>query len=418
MGNELAEKAAKITLDRVHKKGHVYVEIRRLGKSRNPIFFCVLCQTQCFDDGVLDEHLNGNLHAKKLAFARITLFHPTPWPFNDGVFFYGHPSENHSNTSENYRVTEDLVIPGVVQNDEIVNLCVRFVGYGHIGSKVHETNDGSQNISKIWCAWLGDGNSDEAKKLLTTPECDFAIVTFSYTHHLGRHSTSYELEADIGNHNKRRKQSYSDPEDSSNDRKEKLTDMNKALTEKLTHKRVRQKLKKNQTKSERLCDICCRPMLDGKDASVLMNRITGKLACSSRNSSGAFHLSHTSCLLNWVLLCEYEKWNGKAMNTKPAARGRKPKSPNKKPLHVFCPQCQGTGIHVKGNVQEKAVILLSEMFLHKLKATQAQKEWMKEPEALNNCSVGLKFISNSSPEMNVQETVLPMGLLRFYRAEE
>lgn len=415
MGNELAEKAANIVLDRVHKKGHVYVEIRRLGKSRHPIFFCMLCQTQCFDDGVLDAHLNGNHHAKRLAFAKITLFHPIPWPFNDGVFFYGNPSEN-------YITTEDsLVIPGVVQNDEIGNLSVRVVGYGHIGCRVHETDDGSQNISKIWCTWLGDGNSDDSKKLMTSPECDFAIVTFSYTHYLGRHSTSYELEVYIGNHNKRRKHSYSDPEDSSNDRKEKLTDMNRALAEKLAHKHVRRKLKKNQLKSERLCDICCRPMLNGKDASVLMNCITGKLACSSRNSSGAFHLSHTSCLLNWVLLCEYEKWNGKAINTKPAARGRKPKSPKKKPLHVFCPQCQGTGIHVKGNVQEKAVILLSEMFLHKLKATQAQKEWMKEPETLDKCSIGLKFLSNSSPEINeinVQEKVLPMGLLRFYRAEE
>jgi hypothetical protein len=55
----------------------------------------------------------------------------------------------------------------------------------------------------------------------------------------------------------------------------------------LVSKSERRELRKQKRiAAEKVCDICGRPMLPGKDVATLLNCNTGNLACSSRNLSG------------------------------------------------------------------------------------------------------------------------------------
>jgi len=267
-GLNLREVAARATLRETRLQGHVYVELRQVGK--RTIFFCTLCQTPCFNDSVLNDHLKGNLHARRYAAAKVTLFGPIPWPFSDGVLFFNTSCENDvngdevstnvrsiglaaSNSFNGRNVTNGckkilasinghdkfskrnggncLVIPGVLLREEVTRMRVQFIGYGHIGTRVHETNEGRRNINRIWCCWLGRGESDDCKELLLSLKCDFAVVSFSYTYDLGRKATSDELEAsgsffeidDLGHPRKKKKKFFADPNDSSDSRADRLS---------------------------------------------------------------------------------------------------------------------------------------------------------------------------------------------------
>jgi hypothetical protein len=181
---------------------------------------------------------------------------------------------------------------------------------------------------------------------------------------------------------------------------------------------VRRELRKQKRiAAEKVCDICGRPMLPGKDVATLLNCNTGNLACSSRNSSGAYHLFHTSCLLHWTILCQYEMLTDQLVTKGKSNRGRKAKNAPKKTkiTSIFCPECQGTGTHVKGDELEKPSISLSEMFRFKLKAIEAHKAWLKSPELLENCSTGLHFPTEHLE--NSEEKVMPLKSIPFYAAD-
>lgn len=477
VGNlNLREEAARATLRTVRQQGHVYVELRKI--SKRSIFFCTLCLTQCFSEVVLFDHLRGNFHTKRYNSAKITLLLPNPWPFNDGVLFFDISRENDtsitlvsqsrrdidfavndgrsvalanvnevpskfrsttnqdlseltSNRISNGRnagktvighekikkckgVQDHFSISYVLPNEEISNFELKIIGYGHIDAKIYEGSENSSKFGRIWCAWLGDGNSDGCDELLASPKCDFAIVSISYTYDLGKKCATQDenrppspgsfFEVDeSGRRTKKRKKSFSDPEDSS-----------EAFTDRCFRQELR---KKNRLTSERNCDICQQPMLLGKDVATLLNLKTGRFACSSRNINGAFHLFHVSCLIHWVLLCEFELWAKAAMNPK-GTRGRKGKAPVNNNLisSILCPECLGTGIHMEGDELEQPTVPLSETFLYKIKAVNAQKAWMKSPEILQKCSSGLCFTSECTEKL--QGKVSPAKLLLFYRAGE
>eukprot|EP01018_Ginkgo_biloba_P037324 Gb_02859 [translate_table: standard] len=57
------EGAAKVVLRDVWRHGHEIVELTQEGK--RVIFFCSLCSTRCYNDGLLSDHLNGNLYARR-----------------------------------------------------------------------------------------------------------------------------------------------------------------------------------------------------------------------------------------------------------------------------------------------------------------------------------------------------------------
>ncbi|KAM0915523.1 hypothetical protein ACQ4PT_010788 [Festuca glaucescens] len=499
---DIREIAAMATLREVRQNGHAYVELRRAGK--RVIFFCTICLTECFSDNVLFDHLRGNLHSRRYAEAKVTLFGPMPWPFNDGVLFFNnaredgplvldsssrnsgelalvlHPefsgtdaevtsrlrdgssSRNGASGGANGRpngrtaaaVAEDdalsnrsgtdaqLVIPSVLVKDVVLNLPARLLGHGNIAYKIAEASDGRKKVSKIWCAWGGpEVPHDGSEGCNIYEQSGFAVVNFSYAYELGRKwpsddqdlsisAGSFFVIDDAGHRGKRRKKSFSDQEASSEESNGQTNGTSQAIVagsskgtscnlevSPLSSKSMRRELRKQKRlAAEKVCDICGRAMLPGKDVATLLNCSTGNLACSSRNSSGAFHLFHTSCLLHWTILCQYEVLADQIAKKGKSKRGRKAKTaPKSKIESILCPECQGTGIHVEGEQLEKPTISLSEMFRYKLKSIEAHKAWMKSPEVLKNCSTGLHFPSEHLEDS--EEQVMPLNALPFFGAD-
>ncbi|PIN12422.1 hypothetical protein CDL12_14973 [Handroanthus impetiginosus] len=511
----LKEQLVRTTLRNVRSQGHPYVELREDGKKL--IFFCTLCLAPCYSDTVLFNHLKGNLHNERLATAQVTLLKPNPWPFNDGVFFFHDDSEEQnkslpvSDAEENklldsYHVdadslaivrydentgpnastnvseeiedhvdcdenpsdsnvdaestTHELVIPAVLQKDEVADLVVSHMGVGRIGARFHEKDGVSNEICRIWCEWLGDKGSVN-EDIDMVPEHDFAVVTFAYNYNLGRKglldgfryllpASPYSEAEDSGCSRGKKRRSFSDPEDisealhnqydsSGEESQSSNTSNSKMLLsgndDQLVHSRIlssksmRKQLRNQQrVAAERSCDICQQRMLPNKDVAALLNRRTGKLVCSSRNLTGAFHLFHISCLIHWILLCEVEIYakqsvqhkvkrrSRRKVKGKDGANGVKRGMQEKQIYSAFCPECQGTGIIIDGEELEKPTVPLSEIFRYKIKLCDAHKAWMKTPEDLPNCSLGFNFPLHSDEIF--QENVAFLKLLHFYRAND
>ncbi|XVF44253.1 hypothetical protein PTKIN_Ptkin02bG0105600 [Pterospermum kingtungense] len=482
----LKEQLARTTLNNIRSQGHTYIELREDGKRF--VFFCTLCLAPCYSDSVLLDHLKGSLHTERLSAAKVTLLGSNPWPFNDGVLFFGKSNEKEKqlavvNSNEN-RLLEfqkndnnlavveyvgsevssynknvngkagysELVIPGVLIKDEISELKVSFIGFGKIAARLCEKDGISYGISKIWCEWLGmDAPKNDEK--LKVPEHEFAVVTFVYNCDLGRKGllddvkslltsgSPTELDNDEAASRKRKK-SFSDPEDiseslssqygssgedssASNGASSRLAldryDDQLLLTRFISSKAIRRELRRQQRiAAERMCDICQQKMLPQKDVATLMNLNTGKLVCSSRNVNGAFHVFHTSCLIHWILLCELERIGNHSVNLKVRRRSRRKNGAKRNELvkdgetkstgtlnsSVLCPECQGTGIEVDGDELEKPDVSLSQMFRYKIKVSEARRAWMKNPEMLENCSTGFCFPSQSGETIQVVTLLL------------
>uniref|UniRef100_A0A5B7AZC3 C2H2-type domain-containing protein n=1 Tax=Davidia involucrata TaxID=16924 RepID=A0A5B7AZC3_DAVIN len=464
----LREQLARTTLRNVRLQGHTYVELREDGKRF--IFFCTLCLAPCYSDSVLFDHLKGNLHNERYAAAKVTLLKPNPWLFNDGVLFFHDLSEkdkhlpisnanqigllenrneddndlavvihgeNSRHTSNGHdeigctknvdptRVDTDcdsrscdknlngnegysnLVIPGVLRKDEILDLEVRFMGVGQIAARIFEKDGVLNGISRIWCEWLGKKDSGNEDTLMVQ-EHDFAVITFAYNYDLGRKGLFEDVRylltsrpwseiGDIEGARKKRRKSFSDPEDiseslsnqydssgeesqSSNSSYSRL--LLDGYDDELLHSRfilsktIRRELRRQQrVAAERMCDICQQKMLPGKDVATLLNTKTGRLTCSSRNVNGAFHIFHISCLIHWILLCEFEISTKQSTGPKVKRRSRRKSgtkcneigkeselgTTRKQIYSVFCPECQGTGIKVEGDELEKPTVPLSEV---------------------------------------------------------
>ncbi|CAL1406592.1 unnamed protein product [Linum trigynum] len=495
----LKDQLVKATLQRVRSQGHPYVELRADGKRY--IFFCTLCLAPCYSDSVLLDHLKGNLHMERLSAAKVTLLKPNPWPFSDGVHFFDTSSDGGTNldakesckskpldpqnNSDNLAIVAygdnvnpgndnqnglavvpgckvlnhtggscDLLVPGVLIKEEVSDLKVRFIGDGLIAARFRNKDEVSDEISRIWCEWLGK-KGNESK----TVEHDFSVITFSYNYSLARKGllddvklllTAPPVAGEVTV--RKRKKSFSDPEDvseslsqsnqydssgeessASNGASPKLlSDRDDSLLQSrfLSSKTVRRELRKQQRlAAERLCDICQQKMLPDKDVATLFNAKAGKLACSSRNTTGAFHVFHSSCLILWILLCEHEMLTNKPDGSKPRRKSRRKnigKQNGRGKLadvniqkaqirSVFCPECQGTGVEVEGDELEKPAFPLSEMFKYKMKVSDGRRAWMKSPEDLENCSMGFHFPSPS--EETLQEEVLALKSLHFYRSD-
>ncbi|GAB2274801.1 hypothetical protein Dimus_009576 [Dionaea muscipula] len=520
--SSLREQLARKTLRNVRLQGHTYVDLREDGKRY--IFFCTLCLARCYSDAVLFDHLRGNLHKERYEAAKVTLIRPNPWPFDDGVLFFCNLDElaskdgnvNWNGGGQNtdnlaivvhgkgsraftnghacgdsfseepaigsngddmgcYDGRYNLVIPGVIGREQVSDLRVRLTGYGRISALFDEKDGVSTGIRKIWCEWLGEGFCrDEVNNMMPAVASDFGFVTFVYYYDLGKQGLfedirsllppAENIEINRGR-SKRKRKSFSDPEDVSNslcnqcdssteDSLASSTETSRLLLGHLddqllqsriiSSKTLRRELRRQQRlASERMCDICQHKMLPGKDVATLVNMKTGRLACSSRNVHGAFHVYHTSCLIHWVLLCEVEMFGNPPATSKKRQRSRRKTKGNERgkeldagkvPLKrnlkkkdtnnvklaenissVFCPDCQGTGMIIEGEELENPTIPLSEMLKYKIKLSDARRAWMKCPEELENCSTGLAFTSLAD---DVQAKTSPMKLLHIYRSEE
>ncbi|CAD5174801.1 unnamed protein product [Musa acuminata subsp. malaccensis] len=377
----LSEVAASTQLRKIRQQGYVYVELRRVG--RRISFFCILCLTPCYSETVLFVHLGGNLHKRRLAGAKATLFGATPWPFDDGVLFFDTSTEtdmlmhdapglgrncscgasSRSSCSVADEVTtcnwadNSLIIPGVLLKQGVSGLAVQPLGVGQIAYRVQENKESrGKIITRIWCAWLGQEGSNLSDELNVPVTSQYAIVNFPYAYGLGRKPA---------------------PGDE---------------------------------------DLPMQPMLPRKDVATLLNRRTGNLACSSRNTTGAFHPFHASCLIHWILICELEMLADQKQSTETTEDAREDQRLENRISSVFCPECQGTGISIQGEELEKPTVPLSEMLRYKLKTIEATEAWMKNPEMLKKCSTGLHFPSDCTE--NSEENVVPLKLLHFFRAHE
>ncbi|KAI3499119.1 hypothetical protein L1887_34912 [Cichorium endivia] len=484
-GGSLREQLARSTLRNVRSKGHSYVELRE--DNKKPIFFCVLCLSPCHNDSVLHDHLRGHLHKKNHEAAKSTLLKENPWPFNDGMLFFHTPcKENNSlltpnpNLGSNMLLNESnennslaivttegspnslegddkmdvdengyhLIVPHVLHKDKVTDLEVRSIGLGKISVRYYQKDGVTKGISRIWCEWLGECHPNQDD---TTPYHDFAILSFPFNYDMGRKNlldNMLLLPSLSGNKESRgkKRKSLSDPEDVS----ESLSNQYESSGEEylassgsssrkvikygdesmqlgiIPSRSVRKELRVYQRiASERVCDICQHKILPGKDVATLLNMKTGRIVCSSRNLNGAFHVFHISCLIHWVLFCDYEVYTKQVYDPKVKKRCRRKKGAKiieaekevKKQIYcAFCPECQGTGIDIHGDELEKPTVSLSEMFKYKMKASDGHREYRKCPEMLQNCSTGFHFPPQS--EETMQENVSPLKMLRFYRAVE
>lgn len=373
-GRNLKEIMARTTLKDVHSKGHPYVEIREDGKRF--IFFCTLCLAPCYSDSTLFDHLKGNIHSHRYATAQATLFGPLPWPFSDGVLlFHISPEESgqqnllqleprrsthqraslqtclsdsvsgeQSDVNVDLRNYEDqhlldghkqhLLVPEVLINDEKSVLDANLIGFGQIGFRIDETDN---KISRIWCEYLGNVNSD-SDVIAKVPSSDFAMIIFSYKYELGRFNLvdgldqlgqlGYSIESDACGKGRKKPKLLTETgtlgdgsdcfTDLSNSTKDAIISQddgtNKSLVvhqsnklvllKSTSNKAIRKELRKQQRlAAERMCDICQQKMLPEKDVATLFNIRTGKLACSSRNTHGVrTRIFMFSFLVN-VLLC-------------------------------------------------------------------------------------------------------------------
>ncbi|CAN8326241.1 unnamed protein product [Cochlearia groenlandica] len=479
----LKEQLARTTLRNIKLQGHTYVELRKDG--RRHVFFCTLCLSPCYSEPILVEHLNGSLHAKRLICARKTLFGDNPWPFSDSVLFFDTEfREEEKNPVSNERLAivkydenreggsqgdnprpvervhcaDNRLISGLLIKERTLDVEAKFIGFGKISARLFETNGCATWIDKMWCEWLGEaGPSDEEKAVI--PEHDFAIVTFTYFYNLGRlgllddpsrlltSSQSAKPGKGEESSSRKRKKSFSDPEDTSEslcNASEEVSsarntnssgglvtgydDHHLVKTRSGRNRKLRRELRKQQRiYSERMCEVCKQKMLPGKDAAVILNMKTGNLACGSRNLLGAFHLFHVSCVVHWFLFCETEILGNKMVAGKGKKRCTKqsammwtelPSDVSCQIFSVFCPECQGTGINIEGSLIERDTFPLSQTWRFGVKVSEGRKAWVKNPEMLKNRSIGFHFPQQlEEPVQDQEERVQNMKLVRFYRVE-
>lgn len=225
-----------------------------------------------------------------------------------------------------------LVIPSVLQNDKVSDLVVKHMGVGKISARFMVKDGVCDKIHRIWCEWLGDEVLTE-KNTNAAVEHDFAVVTFAYNHNLGRRGllssfrnslpSSRHLETeDTGCHRGRKRKSFSESElsgkeDSSGEETKSSNckavvplgnDDQQLYSQIFSSKTMRKQWKKElRIASGRTCAICRQKMLPNKDVAALMNIKTGKLVCSSRNSTGVRH--YLQFLILFPLLAIYRKFS-------------------------------------------------------------------------------------------------------------
>uniref|UniRef100_A0A7N0UM71 C2H2-type domain-containing protein n=1 Tax=Kalanchoe fedtschenkoi TaxID=63787 RepID=A0A7N0UM71_KALFE len=337
----------------------------------------------------------------------------------------------------------DIVVPGVLWKGDVCDIELKYLGLAQIGARFYKEKkcEESNKIRRIWCQWLGEKGIDD-EDISFLPELDFAVVTLRYAMELSMGWEDETEEIEYQGSKKKKRKSFSDPEDTSvslinhddpslemTARHDKsfssqphlshnstlprvnMTSDELVLTGSSSNRALRKEIRKRQRVAvRRMCEVCKHKMQPGKDVAALLNLKTGKLACSSRNMNGAFHVFHVSCLLHWILLCEYEtltspvetpKWKRLAKKRKTKKKSQEMAMVERSDIHihsVVCPACQGTGKNILGELENNP-IPPSQMFKYMIRTFDGRRAWMKDPEILQNCSIGLHYPPEESEEI-------------------
>ncbi|KAH7332503.1 hypothetical protein KP509_20G091400 [Ceratopteris richardii] len=433
------EIAARAVLRDAWQGGHHYVELRQDGTTF--VFYCTLCSTPCYSDTTLADHLKGNQHTRRLNSTTL----PSSQPLGDDGDFFADKDEL-SNVFKGKSMSDSTTELKLNLADPFPASSIEWIGSSQVF--LAEAFSDKQ-VQQIWCEWYGRNGTLGTREVYNGKKHEefmHALVIFPYSDAIGRQGEwkpggilkkgeISSLKENLRNSElKRRTARNSEPQGlSARDPHGKNTfpweppfgeeEITSLLSSKgLSQKALLKALKRRRMNIlERVCFICHQQMLPGRDVAALLNPTTGQMMCSSRNERGAFHVFHTSCLIDWILLCESKFWRARtAKKDAPRMRGQI----NKKPRRVrtktaiqscgplFCPECQGTGIQVRSHQLEKPRYRLVQVFDWILELLQARRLWVNCPEHRHKKSRGLLFV----PEAHNKDGVVCMGSLEFYAA--
>lgn len=214
------------------------------------------------------------------------------------------------------------------------------------------------------------------------------------------------------------------------EKQQKLVGLGKGTTG--SNRILRRVCKRKKAKAvERLCFICHQRMSSGKDVAALLNLHTKQMVCGSRNKRGVFHVYHSSCLIDWISICEVKTFTGQVDHridhTRKLTRTRRAiveqslnaviqggdsggrLSTSISEGAIFCPECQGTGLKLRGAQLERPRYRLAQVFDWILELIQARKAWTDNPKKQDTNNWGLLF-----REDHQQGTVYSRGLVHYY----
>lgn len=436
------EIAARAVLRDVWQNGHRCVELQQDGRAL--VFYCALCSTRCYSDATLADHLRGNQHARRLANASVLSFHS----FGGEKVSYTEEEQLASARkgkckNELAALSKSSLVPDSIGPFPTSSL--EWIGSGQIFLK-EGLSEPSQQVQQVWCQWFGrNGEMDDAYSG-KPEELAHAVVVFPYSDAIGRQGDwkpgCFVKKSEAPYKDKlrfselrRKTATIGEPISlSSQDLcgKEGLFSWEPTIGEEegtgslflkdLSQKALRKALKRRRLNMlERLCFICHQQMFPGKDVAALLNSKTGQMMCSSRNERGAFHVFHTSCLIDWILLCESKFWSARVVKKDaPRMRGQINKKPRRGKAKatiqscgpLFCPECQGTGVEVHNHQLEQPRYRLVQVFDWILEIIQARRSWISRADLQHKKCRGLLFPS----EAQCRDTALSLGSLEFYAA--
>ncbi|KAH0651109.1 hypothetical protein KY284_031021 [Solanum tuberosum] len=155
----------------------------------------------------------------------------------------------------------------------------------------------------------------------------------------------------------------------------------------------------------RSCKLCDCPIPPGCDVSTILNNGSSMLSCSYHNTKGMYHLFHTSCLLNWMLMMEELSQGGPIIQQR---RKQKisPKHLAKFQDYHFCPECCCT------DDDENFVLWV---FRLRDLIVEGRMKWRTCYEHLENSSIGLSFRSAGHQSHATAQGNGSVKLLRIYQ---
>ncbi|BBM99137.1 hypothetical protein MPTK1_1g19050 [Marchantia polymorpha subsp. ruderalis] len=475
----MKEGAARAVLREAWLRGHRCVELQRDG--RRTIFVCTRCGTRCYSDGALVDHLQGNLHARLSAQASAPQ-HAAILKTGSGersILKRGKEQDDGEAgagvAGQDFTSPEGLaVVPhSLSPRDSQILLAdasgapeasktpLQWIGSGELFFSLRFAG-AAPLVEASWFCWRGKGKS--------TPEAGwqsgqaggivYAVVMFPYSDMIGR-GGNWKPWFDM-------KQARSQPsetedvmllEKSSNDTlssktklgckalaligakstsSDNLSDSGKetsleveqqnssAAAKDSTGRVVRRWKRKKPRLLERLCFICHQRMTAGKDVAALLNLQTKQMVCGSRNKRGVFHVYHSSCLIDWISICEVKTFSGaldhRIDRTRKLLKSRRAiieqtlkrgtiQDDGSNPFvdgAVFCPECQGTGLKVRGAQLERPRYRLAQVFDWILELIQARKAWSENPRSEETSHSGLLFRDE------LKGAVQSRGLVHYY----